>query len=230
MKTALIDSPAKHQGGKMPIWTRLLRALIPATMLLAAPVQAQDVWITSELPFFEFESGGEFFLIERDQNNEAVIAGEFAKTSRACPPFCIQPMIVAEGVKTVGEVELLNFIQNHVEPGKGFLIDARVESFFLAGTIPGAVNLPFNMFTPSSTNPFLDQLLILLGGKLLDSGEWNYDDAAELLLFCNGPWCGQSPRAIKNLLELGYPADRLFYYRGGMQSWTSMGLSVVVPG
>jgi rhodanese-related sulfurtransferase len=199
-------------------------------MLLAGPVQAQDVWITPDLPFFEFESGGEFYLIERDQDNEAVIVEGFAKTSRACPPFCIQPMVVAEGVETVGEVELLDFIQDHVEPGGGFLIDARVESFFLAGTIPGAVNLPFNMFVSSSANPFLDQLLILLGGQLQDSGEWNFDNAAELLLFCNGPWCGQSPRAINNLLELGYPAERLYYYRGGMQAWASMGLSVVVPG
>lgn len=214
----------------MPIWTRLLRALIPATMLLAGPVQAQDVWITPDLPFFEFESGDEFYLIERDQDNEATIIDAFAKTSRACPPFCIQPMIVAEGVQTVGEVELLDFIQDYVEPGGGFLIDARVESFFLAGTIPGAVNLPFNMFASSSSNPFLDQLLILLGGELQASGDWNFDNAAELLLFCNGPWCGQSPRAINNLLELGYPAERLYYYRGGMQSWASMGLSVVVPG
>ena len=110
------------------------------------------------------------------------------------------------------------------------MIDARVESFFLAGTIPGAVNLPFNMFVASSANPFLDQLLILLGGQLQASGEWNFENAAELLLFCNGPRCGQSPRAINNLIELGYPAERLYYYRGGMQAWASMGLSVVVPG
>ena len=214
----------------MPIWTRLLRTLIPATMLLAGPVQAQDVWITPDLPFFEFESGGEFFLIERDQDNDATIIDAFAKTSRACPPFCIQPMVVADGVQTVGEVELLDFIQDYVEPGGGFLIDARVESFFLAGTIPGAVNLPFNMFVSSSANPFLEQLLILLGGKVDASGSWDFDNAAELLLFCNGPWCGQSPRAINSLLEFGYPAERLYYYRGGMQAWTSMGLSVVVPG
>jgi len=213
----------------MPIWKKLLHAVIPATILLAGPVQAQDVWITPDLPFFEFEAGGEFHVIERDQDNNATISDAFAKTSRACPPFCIQPMIIADGVQTVGEVELLDFIEDFVEPGGGFLIDARVESFFLAGTIPGSVNLPFNMFSASDANPFLDQLLNLLGGEPLPSGDWNFDNAAELLLFCNGPWCGQSPRAILNLLDIGYPADRLYYYRGGMQSWASMGLSVVVP-
>lgn len=198
-------------------------------MLLAAPLQAQDVWITPDFPFFEFESGGDFHLIERNQDNEARIDDVFAKTSRACPPFCIQPISVADGVTAVGEIEVLDFIQDYVEPGAGFLIDARVESFYLAGTIPGSVNLPFNMFVASSANPFLGQLLKLLGGKQVDGGNWDFANASELLLFCNGPWCGQSPRAIRNLLELGYPADRLYYYRGGMQAWSSMGLSVAVP-
>ena len=214
----------------MSIWAKLLCSITSTAFLLAGPLQAQDVWITPELPFFEFQSGGEFHFIERDQNNDARIVDAYAKTSRACPPFCIQPMEVADGVRTVGEVEVLKFIEEHVESGGGFVIDARVESFFDAGTIPGAVNLPFNMFTASDSNPFLDQLLILLGGELQASGEWSFDNAAHLLLFCNGPWCGQSPHAINNLLELGYPADRLYYYRGGMQSWASMGLSVAVPG
>ncbi|MGA1179662.1 MAG: rhodanese-like domain-containing protein, partial [Marivivens sp.] len=36
----------------------------------------------------------------------------------------------------------------------------------------------------------------------------------------------QSPTAIRNLLEVGYPAERIFYYRGGMQAWRMLGLSV----
>lgn len=214
----------------MTIWTKIFRTLlVPVALILSGPVSAQDVWITPDLPFFEFEVGDEFYLIERDQNNEARISDSFAKTSRACPPFCIQPMNLSGGVVTVGEVELLDFMQDHVATGTGFLVDARVESFFVAGTIPGAVNMPFNMFVPSATNPFLDQLLVLLGGQLLASGDWNFQNATKLLLFCNGPWCGQSPLAINNLLELGYPPEQLLYYRGGMQAWHSMGLSVIIP-
>ncbi|MGD8572392.1 MAG: rhodanese-like domain-containing protein, partial [Gammaproteobacteria bacterium] len=44
-----------------------------------------------------------------------------------------------------------------------------------------------------------------------------------------GMWCGQSPRAIKGLLKLGYPAEKISYYRGGMQSWQMLGLTVVIP-
>jgi len=47
------------------------------------------------------------------------------------------------------------------------------------------------------------------------------------MLWCNGPWCGQSPHAIRGLLDLGYPAEKLYYYRGGMQAWQSLGLTVV---
>ena len=213
----------------MNYWTKITRFALLAALVVAGSVRAQDVWITPDLPFFEFEAGDEFYLIERDQNNEARIVDAFAKTSRACPPFCIQPIVVAQGVTTVGEVELLDFIQDYVEPGTGFLIDSRVESFYHIGTIPGAVNMPFNLFADTPANPFFNQLLGLLGGVRATSGDWNFDNAKNLLLFCNGPWCGQSPRAIKNLVSAGYPADHLFYYRGGMQSWSSMGLTVFIP-
>jgi len=49
------------------------------------------------------------------------------------------------------------------------------------------------------------------------------------VLFCNGPWCDQSPRAIRGLRKIGYPADKLHYYRGGMQDWLIMGLTTIVP-
>jgi len=50
------------------------------------------------------------------------------------------------------------------------------------------------------------------------------------VLWCNGPACGQSPRAIRGLLKVGYPADRIYYYRGGMQMWQLWGLTTVIPG
>jgi hypothetical protein len=47
--------------------------------------------------------------IMRDQNKDVIINPKYAKTSRACPPFCIQPMQVAPVVITVGELEHLEF-------------------------------------------------------------------------------------------------------------------------
>ena len=56
---------------------------------------------------------------------------------------------------------------------------------------------------------------------------WNFENARTLVFYCNGVWCGQSPTNIKQLLALGYPAHKLKWYRGGMQSWKSLGLTTV---
>ncbi len=204
-------------------------AALASLLSFSAGVNAQDVWITPDTPFVELDLNGEFIVIERNQDNEAVIPSSFAKTSRPCPPFCVHPMSAGEGVETVGEIELLDFLENSVVNGSGFLVDARTPSFFNAGTIPGAINLPFNLFTPSDSNPFLGPMLTQLGGNQRGDGSWDFANAPQLLLFCNGPWCDQSPRAIRNLLAIGYPADKLLYYRGGIQNWLMLGLTVVVP-
>lgn len=58
---------------------------------------------------------------------------------------------------------------------------------------------------------------------------WDFSQAKSLVLWCNGPWCGQSPTAIKGLIGQGYPANKIRYYRGGMQLWRVFGLPVVSP-
>jgi rhodanese-related sulfurtransferase len=49
------------------------------------------------------------------------------------------------------------------------------------------------------------------------------------VFYCNGAWCGQSPTNIKTLLMLGYPANKIKWYRGGMQDWRMLGLTTVPP-
>lgn len=200
-----------------------------AFFLLALPGFAQDVWITPDTPFVELEVNDEFLVIERNPDNEAVIPASFARTSRPCPPFCIHPMVIADGVETFGELELIAFLEDKVQSGTGMLIDARTTDFYQAGTIPGSINLPFNLLSAEESNPFLSPILSQLGAELQADGSWSFDNATTMVLFCNGPWCGQSPRAIRNLISVGYPADKLKYYRGGMQSWLMLGLTMVVP-
>ncbi len=67
----------------------------------------------------------------RNQDNKAVINPGFAKTSRKCPPFCIQPHNVAPGVKTVGELEVIKFMEKG-----GLIIDARTIEWHVKGTSP----------------------------------------------------------------------------------------------
>lgn len=190
--------------------------------VMGTAAQAQDVAITPDLARVEFAINGQDIVIERNQDKDAVIDSGFAKTSRACPPFCIHPMSGGEGVETVGEIELIQFIDDFVEEGNGLLIDSRIPSWFAKGTIPGAVNVPFTALEPS--NEYRDEILQALGG-VKNGDTWDYAKATDLLLFCNGPWCDQSPRAIQNLLLAGYPADKIRYYRGGMQLWLLLGLT-----
>jgi len=223
---------------------------LPGFMLFSASIFALDVKITQNLDSVPVHHGTEFIKIERIQDQENVLTGGFTKTSRKCPPFCIQPLHVAPGVTTVGELELLEFIDKKLELDKGILIDARTPSWFEKGTIPGSVNMPFTSFDPKHSVEELKVVLSKLnvkmkngnGASVIDTiigwfnkeakaaeSPWDFSEAKEILLYCNGMWCGQSPTAIKNLLSLGYPANKIYYYRGGMQSWQSLGLTVYKP-
>jgi len=214
----------------MGLLFRLSGILLAVLLVAATPGWSQNVWISEDLPYLDFEADGAFYVIERGNDNSEYIAKVFPPGApRACPPHCLQPMVQFDGVTPVGEVGVVNFIEDYLVPGEGFLIDARVESWYKAGTIPGAINLPFNMFASGASNPFLDQLLQLLGGVKQNDGSWNYANAKYLLLFCNGADCGQSPRAIRNLVEDGYPPEKLFYYRGGMKDWVRYGFTIQYP-
>lgn len=207
----------------------MFRLLCSATiMFVITSVQAtaQDVRITPEMATFSATINGELIEISRIQDTTNRLTSEFAKTSRPCPPFCIHPILAAPGVETVGELEVLDFLQGAVADGTGLLVDARVPEWFAKGTIPGAVNIPFP--TLEFTNPFRDDILKALGA-VQDGDSWNFDAAKQLALFCNGPWCDQSPRAIRALTEAGYPADKLHYYRGGIQMWSVLGLTIRRP-
>ncbi len=209
--------------------TVAIAAIAGSALLVSGPVAAQDVWITPDKPFVEFDNGREFIVIERNQDPDATIPEFFTKTSRQCPPFCIQPMDAGPGVTTIGELEVLEFMEEYVNEGRGAIIDARLREWYNRGTIPGAVNLAFTTFENPETNPFMSPILTLLGGVEDETNGWDFSNALDLVVFCNGQWCGQSHRAIGNLLSVGYPGEKIRYYRGGMQGWLSVGLTVETP-
>lgn len=173
------------------------------------------VGIGPERPSVTVETPDGPVVIMRDQTADAVLDGDWARTSRECPPFCIQPMVPADGVTPIGELELLDLL----EGGEALVIDSRTNDWFRGGTIPGATNIPY-----TDIGDRLGEL-----GCEPDFDGWDCIAAKEVALFCNGLWCGQSPSAIRVMISLGYPADRIRYYRGGMQSWRLLGLTVVTP-
>ena len=199
-------------------------------LLWQSAVQAVDVRISESLPYVDINYGGNTVRIERHQDTSNKLENSFAKTSRQCPPFCVHPMKAGPGVETVAEMELLDFLLTDVKQGRGLLVDARTPAWHRKGTIPGSVNLPFTVLTAKPGDAVLTKVLNALGAVRLSHGDWDFRDAKLLLMFCNGPWCDQSPRAINGLMSIGYPPEKLKYYRGGMQMWQLLGLTTVIPG
>lgn len=197
-----------------------------AASFLAQPTYAQTVNITSELPGLSFSVGERRFEIGRAQDPEATLEGEFAKTSRPCPEFCIQPMIVAPGVAPFGELEVLAFLEAEVSGGSGILVDARLPDWFAKGAIPAAVNIPFAAL--DAQNPYQLDILRALGTEDI-GGELNFDAVRSLVIYDNGVWDEQATRAITSLIAAGYPASKIKNYRGGLQDWLHLGLSTVLP-
>lgn len=227
----------------------LLILLTSIGLIISAQVMALDVNIAKGIPGINTVHNGKLVKIQRIQDQSHVLTGSYTKTSRNCPPFCVQPMQVAPGVTTVGELELLNFIKTKLNNSSAVLIDARTPSWYKKGTIPGSVNIPFTSFekdaspmlinsalsklgvrkkSTADSSSILDTAMSFFSNKKVASSIWDFDQAKDIMLWCNGLWCGQSPRAIKGLLALGYPAKKIFYYRGGMQAWQSLGLTVEI--
>ncbi|MCG8015202.1 MAG: rhodanese-like domain-containing protein [Candidatus Thiodiazotropha sp. 'RUGA'] len=207
-----------------------LIASILLGMLFTITAQGLEVNITPQVDEFEVKHQGKVITIRRNQDTEAMLEFDFARTSRPCPPFCAQPMKVADGIETIGEVELIAFLQNQLAEQQGLLIDARTEDWHERGTIPGSINIPFTHLNPAQgADEFtLEESLQRLGARIVN-GAWDFSQAKQLVIWCNGPWCGQSPTAIKGLIGIGYPKQKLLYYRGGMQLWRIYGLPVVSP-
>ncbi len=113
----------------------------------------------------------------------------------------IQPIQIAEGVRTVGELDVNGYLDQGLP-----IIDSRTADFYEGSTISGAKNIPHNEAVER-----MDEL----------------DRDHPTIFFCNGPQCTQSPRAIGDLLTAGYPAERMLYYRGGMHDWVTLGLPVI---
>jgi rhodanese-related sulfurtransferase len=227
--------------------------LASAGVLLNSNAAALDVKLTDYLAYLEVEHSGEQVRIQRIQDTNNVLQDGFAKTSRKCPPFCIQPMTAAPGVSTVGEAEIFRFMERELADGSGMIVDARTPSWYQKGTIPGSVNIPFTEFVGDVNAAETVSTLEQLGGvqrgevswvtrsfeKLMatfglfgsdqKTDSWDFSDAKQVVFWCNGPWCGQSPRAIEGLLSHGYPPEKVYYYRGGMQMWKVLGLTVVMP-
>ena len=200
---------------------------------LAAPVAADGhlaVKITPDVESVDVMHNGEKVTIMRNQDPKNTVKPAFAKTSRECPPFCIQPSSMAPGVETIGEAELIDYAKRMSDGDDSIvLIDSRTPDWVERGTIPGAMNVPWTKLNPAKGADPISIAEIMEGVFGVKSNEelMDFSNCKTAVLFCNGMWCGQSPNNIRNLLKFGYPAHKIKWYRGGMQDWEILGLTTV---
>jgi len=212
------------------------RHVLAGTFLLAvstavpmtANAESKPVGITPDL--MEVSIGDQ--TIKRNQDNKNTVNPSFGKTSRPCPPFCIQPIKLAPGVETIGEVEIIDYAKRMSEGDDNIVvIDSRTPDWVKRGTIPGAINLPWTKLNPAKgADPIsIAEIMQDVFNVTESEGLFDFSNCKTAVMFCNGMWCGQSPNNIKNLLKFGYPAHKIKWYRGGMQDWEILGLTSVPP-
>ena len=213
--------------------TKIIVAAFAASLVFSVNVSAEPVGITKDLMDVSVKHNGKDTKISRNQDNKNIVKSDFSKTSRPCPPFCIQPAVLAPGVETIAEVEMIDYISKMSAGDNAILVvDSRTPDWVKKGTIPGAKNIPWTALNPAKGADPISILEIMEDefGVTENEGLLNFSDAKTVVMFCNGMWCGQSPNNIKNLLKFGYPAHKIKWYRGGMQDWEILGLSTVPGG
>lgn len=214
----------------MKFTPRILLSLI----LLTGSVHAGKlVGITKNQAQLVITHNGKTITIVRNQDNQNKLIGAYAKTSRPCPPYCLQPISAGNNVKLIGEVELLQLYKNEIVKEDILLIDVRGPEWFLIGSLPIAVNFPFQSLKSALTDKSFSQLQDLavnsIGESFVSSVKRNkvlstVFGQKKLVVFCNGHWSPESRKAIELLINSGYPAENIYWYRGGVQNWVQAGL------
>ena len=209
----------------------LASTAVIAALAVSGSAQAAKlkVGITPTEGVYTVKHNGKNHKIMRNQNQKNTVIAAFSKTSRRCPPFCIQPSTLAPGVETIGEVEVIDYaVRMSNGDNSIILVDSRTPDWVAKGTIPSAKNLPWTKLNPAKgADPIsIGEIMEEEFGATQQEGLWDFSKAKTAVMFCNGMWCGQSPNNIKNLLKFGYPAHKIKWYRGGMQDWAILGLTV----
>jgi len=115
----------------------------------------------------------------------------------------ISPIQIDPGVRTVGELEVIERIDAGLP-----LVDTRLAHFYQQGSIPTARNIPHEQIEQSINS---------------------LDPSLTTTFFCNGPQCAATPAVIRALLTNGYPPESILYYRGGIHDWMTLGLPIEIP-
>jgi len=201
---------------------KLLTAI--AISALATTASAQSV-IKKGMTEFTVALNGATCTIGREQAKDNKVHEAYSTTTRGAP----QPISLGHGIETLGELEFIDYMMKAEKDDSITIVDTRTEGWHRNLRIPCTVNVPYTQLNDDKDIAIF-ALLDNFGVEENDDGSLNFDAAKTIVGYCNGFWCGQTPamfvRAKYSLVNLGYPADKLKYYRGGMQAWTALGMTV----
>ena len=189
---------------------KIMKKLITFILLLT---------LTSSLFAQENKKEKRLGLFDKKTKSYMVGSGEDAieisrvMTSCGKNPGFFQPFVPVKGVTPVTEADMLRALNDK----NIVVVDMRMSEQYLKETIPTAMNIPY-----LEMELRLDELGCKKEGK-----KWNCEKAVKVYGFCNGPVCAQSPIAMKAMVRNGFPADKIYYYRGGMLNWAALGLTTV---
>ncbi|MBE9563246.1 MAG: rhodanese-like domain-containing protein, partial [Proteobacteria bacterium] len=164
--------------------TLFITTLITNFILFSPLGKTLEVKITEDIESVSVMHNGKEIVIQRNQNVDNLINPYFAKTSRPCPPFCIKPMTMGEDVETIIELDILDYLRDD----NSIVIDSRTVAWVARGSIPGAINLPWDIFKNTKSDIF-KKLLEEQFNVTIDEDKHYFSTAKTLALFCNGPWC-----------------------------------------
>ena len=126
----------------------------------------------------------------------------------------IQPLVPQPGVTPVTEIDVLHALN---DPST-MVIDMRDDEDLLTSTIPNSYHIPYNE---------LEDRMAELGCQQRGKNQWDCTGAFKIVAFCHGPMCVQSPAGIARIVHMGFPVNKISYYRGGMMDWEALGLTTV---
>jgi len=198
-------------------------ALLLVWAVVASAGKYDKVKITPDISYLYAYHKGKAVKVHRIQDTKNKLTGEYAKIFR--PGKDIQPIKMHDDIRTIAEVEVLKFMKDKVNKRQGLLVDLRPKADYRKETIPASVNIPASV----KDNPAkLKKIMKIFGVKKLADGSLDTSKALEIAFYCNGLWCDKSSEFIKTMLDNGYPADKMLYYRGGFQMWKILGFTTIV--
>lgn len=204
-----------------------------------------------DVPYVFVVHNGRSIRVERNINDSFIVRSTIRSVlshqSDTCPPFCLTPINLELPVDTFGEAEMIDFMLNELREDTGTLVDIRNPRDYDLATIPGSVSHFIQKIQKGVGDEEFDAMLESFGAKRHDgidfitqvkgwiglqdtsmmTSVWDFSDARTLVIWTNSSLEKSPAIAIEKLLEAGYPAGKLKWYRGGMAAWQFWGFNTV---